>query len=62
MEEQIFYLIKDYGFPTFFCLLLIWTIRFIVNKGLEVIGKMAEVINDNTSALRELKQAIKGWK
>ena len=59
MEDQLFYLIKDYGFPTFFCLLLVYTIRFIVTKGLDVIGKMSNVVNDNTIAMNDLKVAIK---
>ena len=51
MEEQIFYLIKDVGVPTFFC----GMISLVLYK---VVGVGAKVIESNTEALTQLKTTV----
>ena len=51
MEEQVFYLIKDVGVPTFFCGMLSIVLYKVVTVGGKVISK-------NTDAITQLKTTI----
>ena len=51
MEEQLFYLIKDVGVPTFFSGMLSIVLYKVVSVG-------AKVIQKNTEAITDLKTMI----
>jgi|TARA_R100000501_G_C2627146_1_gene121038 hypothetical protein len=51
MNQELFYLVKDVGVPTFFCIMLSFLLWRVVAKGMEVIEK-------NTGAIDKLKEII----